>query len=84
MTFELRDNSFSAFKNKRKEEKTHADLTGTAKINGEEYFINIWKKTDKNGDTYLNGTLRLKQKKNETQPINKKNYLAPDEEEVPF
>ena len=58
MAYEQRDNSFSAFKNNRKEKDTHADLTGKGMVNGEMMWINIWKKKDKNGNTWLSIALK--------------------------
>jgi len=51
--FEQRDNSASAFVNTRKQSDTHADLTGKARVEGKDFWINIWKKKDKNGNTWL-------------------------------
>lgn len=86
MTYERKDNTFSAFKNKRKEEKTHADLTGEAMIDGQMYWINIWKKTDKNGDTWLSGSIRKKNAKQETAKAKTDQAYAPDsfDSEIPF
>jgi hypothetical protein len=53
MAYEQRNNSGSAFTAKEKKSETHADLTGSGLIDGKEYWINVWKKKDKNGDTYL-------------------------------
>jgi len=52
MTYELRDNSGSAFKNRRKETDKHPDYTGEIKIEGQVYWLNIWIKTDKNGNPW--------------------------------
>lgn len=90
MSYEQRDNTFSVFKNKRKEEKTHADLTGTGLIDGKEYWVNVWKKTDKNGDTWLSGSIRPKEGKPETYKGGlRQNAIPPSksadtEDEIPF
>lgn len=78
--YERKDNTFSAFKNKKKEEKTHADLTGEAMIDGKMYWVNIWKKTDKNGDTWLSGSIRPKDAKPAAKPASKDD----DSQEVPW
>jgi hypothetical protein len=87
MAYEQKDMTFSAFKNKRKEKKEHADLTGTMLIEGKEYWVNIWKKTDKNKDTWLSGSIRPKVK-NETKeapPSRQAQKEAWDESsEIPF
>lgn len=85
MAYEMKDMTFSAFKNKKKEQKTHADLTGTALIEGKEYWVNVWKKTDKNGDTWLSGSIRPKVK-NEEKKTNAPKASVPQEfnDEIPF
>lgn len=85
--YEQKDMTFQAFKNKKKEQKTHADLTGTALIDGKEYWVNIWKKTDKNGDTWLSGSIRPKVKNEEKKaPPSHETQKADwqDESEIPF
>ena len=85
MAYEKRDMTFSVFKNKRKETDNHPDLTGTALVNGIEYWVSAWKKKDKNGDTWLSGALKLM----EPQKENSDNWGATKaaglgEDEIPF
>lgn len=61
MAYEQKDMTGSAFKNRRKADPKHADLTGDAKIFGRDVWVNVWKKKDKNGDTYISYTFREKQ-----------------------
>lgn len=49
MAYEQRDNSGTVFNNTRKEKETHPDRTGTAMIDGVEYYINGWIKQGKSG-----------------------------------
>lgn len=45
MAYEVRELTGSLFKNDQKEEETHADFNGSAKICGIEYWVNAWTKT---------------------------------------
>lgn len=49
MTFEQRDNSGALFRNDRKEQDSHPDHTGTAKIAGREYYVSAWIKESSKG-----------------------------------
>ena len=60
MSFEMKDMSGNAFKNKRKEKDTHADYTGEVKINGVIYWLSVWIKKDKNGNTYFSHSYKKK------------------------
>jgi hypothetical protein len=83
MTYEVKDMTGSAFRNKRKELQTHADLTGEAKIFGQDVWVNVWKKKDKNGDTYISFSFREKQPK----PAQEAPRQAPasfDDSDMPF
>ena len=49
MAFEQRENSGSLFKNQKRTSETHAHATGSALINGVEYWVNAWTKEGKSG-----------------------------------
>lgn len=49
MAYEQRNNTGSLFKNDRKEKDTHPDITGSAIIDGIEYFVDGWHKEGKPG-----------------------------------
>ena len=61
MAYEQRDLSGSIFKNSRKEKETHPDLTGTAMIDGKEYWVSGWKKKDRQGDTFVSMSFKIKE-----------------------
>lgn len=47
------------FKNKRKEQPTHADWTGSLNVNGQDFYLNSWTK-DKDGEKYLSISIKPK------------------------
>jgi|DEB3_MinimDraft_2_1074329.scaffolds.fasta_scaffold05149_2 hypothetical protein len=80
MAYERKDNSGAAFKNRKKERETHADLTGDALIDGKDFWVNVWKKTDKNGDTFISLAFKPKGEKSAA-PLERKEELS---DEIPF
>ena len=62
MTFKHKDNSGSLFKNTRKEKDTHPNLTGTANIDGVEYYVSGWTKDPKEpgGDRWISLAFKKK------------------------
>lgn len=46
------DMAGSLFKNDRKSKDTHPDLTGSAMVDGVEYYLSAWRKTGAKGDFY--------------------------------
>lgn len=67
MAYEKRENSGSAFKNRKKAQESHADYTGECLIDGQEYWINTWVKKDKNGNPWFSHSFRKKQPRAEGQ-----------------
>ena len=49
MAYELRDGQGSLFKNERKESEKHPDYTGSAKIDGREFWLSAWIKEGAKG-----------------------------------
>lgn len=60
MAYEMKDMSGSAFHNNRRDRETSPDLTGSALIHGKEHWVNMWLKTDKNGNTWVSFNLKEK------------------------
>ena len=63
----------SIFKNDKKEEERHPDMTGTLNVNGTDYWISAWKKTSKAGTSFLSLSVRPKQEdpRQSSQPTRK-------------
>jgi len=53
-------NKGALFKNGRKEQDTHADYNGNINVDGHDYWINAWLKTDKNGNKFMSLSVKRK------------------------
>lgn len=85
MAYEVRELTGSLFKNDSKEEETHADFNGSAKIGGIEYWVNAWIKTyEKEGTKRKYYSLSFKPK-NPLQLTEKgKKSFADMDDDIPF
>jgi hypothetical protein len=63
MAYEQKDNSGSIWVNDRKEQDTHPDRTGTARIGGVDYWVNGWLRKTGEGKPYLSLSFKEKQPK---------------------
>ena len=84
MAYEQRDMSGTAFKNRRADKPNSAHLTGSAMIDGKEYWVNTWVRSDKNGDDWHSYSFKPKLPKaqNETQ---QESVPAPElDDPIPF
>jgi len=87
MAYEIRNNSGSAFKNKKKQAETHPDYSGEALINELPMWINVWVKKDKNQNTYFSFSFKEKQFKQDTHSEAKSSGYQPEQNfdnEIPF
>ena len=83
MAFERKDFSGAAFKNRKKEQPNHADLNGDCMVAGVEYWVNAWKKVDKNGDTFI--SLSFKPKNGSAKKVESNAPLSQTlDDDIPF
>lgn len=77
-------NTFTLFRNSRKENERHADFNGTfTDENGVEYYLNAWSKTPKNGgEKFLSGTVKRKDAARAAAPAPKRQAEMSDD--IPF
>jgi len=83
MAFEPRDNSGALFVNDRREKDTHPNAKGSALINGVDYWVSAWTKTDRNGNKFQSLAFEPKEKQvnngyREAPPVDDLN------DEIPF
>lgn len=78
----MKENTGSLFKNDKKESETHPDYKGSAKINGEEYWMSSWINKSKDGKTYMSFSFKIK----DVQPsVQAEAGVTPDvSSEIPF
>ena len=88
MSFEQRDNSGSMFANDRKTSDNHPDRSGTAMIDGVEYFVDGWLKRTKDGKPWLSLSFKRKGKQGssprQSQPARRQSSGFDDGEGPPF
>lgn len=80
MAYEMKELSGSLFKNTKREKDTHPNATGTALIDGVEYWVSAWTKKDKNGNPWQ--SLAFKVKENGQKPA--KAAQDDDSDSIPF
>ena len=83
MAYELRDNSGSMFKNTRKENDRQADMTGDVMIDGQTYWINGWRKVDKNGNPWYSFSFKKKEAR-QSAPQQAPRRADDDTDMIPF
>lgn len=75
---ERKDNSGALFRNDKKETDKHPDYTGSAMIDGSEYFLSAWLNESKHGVKYM--SLSFKDKDYSGQPAKKEVFS----DDIPF
>lgn len=73
------DNSGALFKNDRKTKSKHPDYTGSAVVDGVEYWLAGWKRTSKSGKAYLSLALTVKEDAEDSEAED-----SEDAEDIPF
>lgn len=80
MAYEMKDNSFSLFSNKKKGEKLPT-MVGKAKIDGKIYDLSAWSRTSDKAGKWLSGAIKTEWKPPaEQQQANQ----APEDDDCPF
>jgi hypothetical protein len=83
LAYEPKDMTFSLFPNKDRKTDKHPNLTGTAIINGDAYFIDGWTNQDRNGNKYIAG--KLKPKRTDGPRGDEPKHAEPDDtDSIPF
>ena len=84
MTYEMKDGSFSLFKNDKKLTEKHPDYKGSIKINGVEHWFDAWLKEGKKGK-FLSGRIGdPKQKGFTPKGDDEMPVKDDDEDDIPF
>ena len=67
MAYTHKENSGSLFKNEKREKDTHPNMTGTALIDGKEYWVSAWTKEGEKG-RWQSLAFKPKEAKQESRP----------------
>ena len=73
-------NRGSLFKNDKKETETHPDYKGQINVNGDEFWINAWLKTSKQGTKFM--SLSVSPKDRQSNEPTRRNVQ--EDQDVPF
>lgn len=85
MAYEKKDGDISVFLNDKGGNNKRPDYKGNALIGGEEYEVALWAKTSKDGKSFLSGSIKKAEKKE--QPKEKKQadgWDKPFDDSIPF
>lgn len=82
--YETRDMSGSAFKNRNRRNENDANYTGTVKIKGQEFWVNVWVKKDKNDQPWFSYSFREKQPRQDSGQSKSEPQVELDDSNIPF
>jgi hypothetical protein len=79
------DNKGAVWKNEKKTQDTHADWTGSATINGVEYWVNMWKRAPGANEKApsIKFTVTAKERKETRNPVQKNQGPEFEDSEFP-
>jgi hypothetical protein len=87
MAFQYKENSFSLWKNDKKESDKDADYTGSGMIQGVEVWVNAWLNETKGGKKYLAGKIKPKDA-SKAAPVSQSNPIPASkttvDDDIPF
>lgn len=83
MAYETRNNSGSAFKNNRKTQDTHPDMTGEIMVDNKLYWLNIKIRQDRNGNDWFSVWVNEKKPRDNAVEPAKPNQ-TPIDDAIPF
>lgn len=68
MAYEQKPNTGSLFKNDKANSENSPQATGSALIDGVDYFVDAWTNVDKNGNRYQSLKFKRKDKQRQAEP----------------
>lgn len=86
MAYEVKDNSGSIFKNTKKEKDTHPTMTGSAMIDGVEYWVSGWTKESEKSGKWISLSFKKKETVNKEGKAKAQKAMDDDftNDEIPF
>ena len=82
--YETKPNSGSLFKNEKKESDNHPDYTGSALIDGTDYWMNAWLKSSESGRKWMSFSFKPKEEAKPSKPASKPQRLEDMDSDTPF
>jgi len=77
-------NRGSLFKNDKKTEEKHPDLSGSINIEGTEYWISGWSKVSKGGQKFISLSVRQKQEQTRQSSQPTRSSKTEDDSDIPW